>query len=137
MTYFSISYSQKKAKSTVAAVDLFVTEEYGYRLYDSCKDVKFAAMNTRAMDFIGGGAKNYTGIFQLFEICLVCDSFLLSDFIAEQHILVPPEWFAFMGKEAGSYEPGSPFAINFRTDVKEGNFVKPLNSPVAACSDPH
>lgn len=49
---------------------------------------------------------------------------------------MPPEWFAFMGKEAGSYEPGSPFAINFRTDVKEGNFVKPLNSPVAACSDP-
>lgn len=97
---------EKKAKPTVAAVDLFVTEEYGHRLYDSCKDVKFAAMNTRAMDFIGGGANNYT------------------------------EWFAFMGKEAGSYEPGSPFAINFRTDVKEGNFVKPLNSPVAACSDP-
>ncbi|KAG0593289.1 hypothetical protein KC19_1G318700 [Ceratodon purpureus] len=96
----------KHKKSTVAAVDFFVTEEYGQRFYDSCKDVKFAAMNTRAMDFIGGGAKNYT------------------------------EWFAFMGREAGPYEPGSPFAINFRTDIKEAPGVEPLNSPVAACSDP-
>lgn len=28
--------------------------------YDSCKDVKFSATNGRAMDLIGGGAKNYT-----------------------------------------------------------------------------
>ena len=28
--------------------------------YDSCKEVKFSATNGRAMDLIGGGAKNYT-----------------------------------------------------------------------------
>ncbi|XP_024370575.1 uncharacterized protein [Physcomitrium patens] len=98
--------NEQGSNRTVAAVDLFVTEEYGQRIYDSCKDVKFAAMNTRAMDFIGGGARNYT------------------------------EWFTFMGHEAGPYEPGSPFAINFRTDVKEGTSVVPINSSVSACFDP-
>lgn len=41
-----------------------------------------------------------------------------------------------MGHEAGPYEPGSPFAINFRTDVKEGTSVVPINSSVSACFDP-
>lgn len=72
----------------------------------------------------------------VFWDCLVRDSVLLSDSIAEEHVLVRPEWFTFMGHEAGSYEPGSPFAINFRTDVKEATSVEPLSSPVAACSDP-
>jgi Niemann-Pick C1 protein len=131
---------QKPKKRTVAAVDFFVTEEYGQRFYDSCKDVKFAAANTRAMDFIGGGAKNYTGMFHPFEYRLkqlsLCLFFPLSDSIAEKHMLVCSEWFAFMGREAGSYEPGSPFAINFRTDTKEAPGAEPLNSSVAACSDP-
>ena len=45
-----------------------MTKEFGKNLYDSCKDVKFAAMNTRAMDFIGGGAINYTGKIFLLSV---------------------------------------------------------------------
>lgn len=45
-----------------------MTKEFGQNLYDSCKDVKFAAMNTRAMDFIGGGALNYTGKIFLLSV---------------------------------------------------------------------
>lgn len=49
----------------VDAIDFFVTDTFGKRLYDSCKDVKFGTMNTRAIDFIGAGAKSYIGIFLL------------------------------------------------------------------------
>ena len=63
-------FTQKHKMRTVGAVDFFVTEEFGQRLYDSCKDVKFAAMNTRAMDFIGGGAINYTGTVPPFSLRL-------------------------------------------------------------------
>lgn len=50
-------------------------------------------------------------------------------------MLVHAEWFAFMGREAGLYEPGSPFLINFRTDDKEGSPMIPLNTPIAPCYD--
>lgn len=30
-------------------------------MYNSCKDVKFGTMNTRALDFIGAGAKSFQG----------------------------------------------------------------------------
>lgn len=56
-----MDYSQNSESQYVQGIDVYVTEEYGSKLYDSCKDVKFAATNTRAMDFIGGGASNYTG----------------------------------------------------------------------------
>lgn len=59
---------QVKDRPTVQSIDFFVTDQYGTKLYDSCKDVKFAAMNTRAMDFIGGGAKNYRGDWEFCNI---------------------------------------------------------------------
>jgi len=43
----------------VTELDQLVSDEYGSGFYDSCKDVKFGPTNTNAMDFIGGGAKNY------------------------------------------------------------------------------
>lgn len=46
---------------TVNGIDYYVTSTYGEELYNSCKDVKFGTLNTRAMDFLGGGAKNYKG----------------------------------------------------------------------------
>lgn len=49
----------------VDAIDFYVTHYFGEQLFNSCKDVKFGTMNTRAMDFIGAGAKNYPG-----ESCL-------------------------------------------------------------------
>lgn len=48
-------------RTSVAAIDFFVSDDVGTRMYNSCADVKFAAMNTRAMDFIGGGATDYHG----------------------------------------------------------------------------
>lgn len=44
----------------IAELDYHVSDSYGSGFYDSCKDVKFGATNGNAMDFIGGGAKNYT-----------------------------------------------------------------------------
>lgn len=99
------SVVEEKNVSTVTGIDFFVTEEYGALLYESCKDVKFGAMNTRAMDFIGGGARNFE------------------------------EWFAFIGREAGSNEPGSPFAIRFTSTISESSSMKPLNVSVVPCWD--
>lgn len=66
---------QVKGNMTVDGIDFFVTDTFGEGLYDSCKDVKFGTMNTRAIDFIGAGAKNFKGEryqgmlgFHIFEI---------------------------------------------------------------------
>lgn len=48
------------SKHRVTELDQLITGEYGSGLFESCKNVKFGATNTNAMDFIGGGAKNYT-----------------------------------------------------------------------------
>lgn len=58
--------AQGQANNAVAALEFFITDEYGRKFYDSCKDVKFTSMNIRSMDFIGGGAQNYSGTFQSF-----------------------------------------------------------------------
>ncbi|GAQ79217.1 putative Niemann-Pick C type protein [Klebsormidium nitens] len=93
-------------RTSVAAIDFFVSDDVGTRMYNSCADVKFAAMNTRAMDFIGGGATDYH------------------------------EWFAFLGNKADLYLPGSPFAITFPDDPPPHSGLTALDMPVIACSDP-
>ncbi|KAK7414623.1 niemann-Pick type C-related protein 1 [Neonectria punicea] len=50
----------KGDKHLVTELDQLISEEYGSGFYDSCKEVKFGGANSKAMDFIGGGAKNYT-----------------------------------------------------------------------------
>jgi len=50
----------KGDKYLVTELDNLVSNEYGSGFFDSCKDVQFGATNGKAMDFIGGGAKNYT-----------------------------------------------------------------------------
>ncbi|KAL2870735.1 sphingolipid transporter NCR1 [Aspergillus lucknowensis] len=47
-------------KDLVTELDNLWTEEYQSGFYDSCKDVKNGASGGKAIDFIGGGAKNYT-----------------------------------------------------------------------------
>lgn len=42
-------------------IDYHLTETFGQGLYESCKDVKFGTMNTRAIDFVGAGASNFKG----------------------------------------------------------------------------
>ncbi|BBN15246.1 Niemann-Pick C1 protein [Marchantia polymorpha subsp. ruderalis] len=98
-----ISTSREHGRELVDGIDFYITEEYGTQLFDSCKDVKFAAMNTRAMDFIGAGAKNYT------------------------------DWLSFMGHRAGSYEAGSPYQINYKTNAVGD--IRPLNTSVTPCWD--
>ncbi|KAK3941461.1 patched family-domain-containing protein [Diplogelasinospora grovesii] len=51
---------EKNGKTLVTELDQLISEEYGTGLYNSCKDVKFGPTNSKAMDLIGGGAKNYT-----------------------------------------------------------------------------
>lgn len=60
--YITLILFQIDGNMAVDAIDFFVTDIFGERLYDSCKDVKFGTMNTRAIDFIGAGAKSYRGI---------------------------------------------------------------------------
>ncbi|KAF4310017.1 hypothetical protein GTA08_BOTSDO01918 [Botryosphaeria dothidea] len=50
----------KNGKLMVTELNHLVSDDYGSRFFDSCKDVKVGATNGNAMDLIGGGAKNYT-----------------------------------------------------------------------------
>lgn len=49
----------------MSGIDFYVYDSFGDGLYESCKDVKFGTMNSRAINFIGAGAKNFTGDFLL------------------------------------------------------------------------
>ncbi|KAL7622287.1 niemann-Pick type C- protein 1 [Parahypoxylon ruwenzoriense] len=55
---------EKNGKTLVTEVDQLISKEYGEGFYDSCKEVKFGASNSKAMDFIGGGAKNYSQLLK-------------------------------------------------------------------------
>ncbi|KAG9151287.1 hypothetical protein Leryth_002836 [Lithospermum erythrorhizon] len=92
-------------KSTVDGIDYFITDSFGEGLYESCKEVKFGTMNTRAMDFIGSGAKNFRG------------------------------WFDFIGRQAPPGVPGSPYAINFKPTPPESSGMVPMNVTTYSCTD--
>ncbi|KAL9078828.1 MAG: hypothetical protein Q9157_002269 [Trypethelium eluteriae] len=51
---------EKNDKLLVTELDNVWSNKYGKGFYESCKDVKFGPTNSRAMDLIGGGAKNFT-----------------------------------------------------------------------------
>ncbi|KAK4155692.1 patched family-domain-containing protein [Chaetomidium leptoderma] len=55
---------EKNGKTLVRELDQLISEEYGSGFYSSCKDVKFGPTNSKAMDLIGGGAKNYTQLLK-------------------------------------------------------------------------
>ncbi|KAM4122351.1 hypothetical protein ACB094_01G077000 [Castanea mollissima] len=90
---------------TVDGIDFYVTDSFGEGLYDSCKDVKFGTMNSRAIQFIGAGAQNFK------------------------------EWFAFIGRQAGLHAPGSPYAIKFLSNATESSGMKPMNVSIYSCGD--
>lgn len=50
---------------TVGGIDYLIADAYGEGLYESCKEVKFGTMNSRALQFIGAGAQNFRGIVLL------------------------------------------------------------------------
>ncbi|OVA00612.1 Sterol-sensing domain [Macleaya cordata] len=99
------SISKVNNNLTVDGIDFYVTDAFGEELYNSCKDVKFGTMNTRAIEFIGAGAKNFK------------------------------EWFAFIGHQAGLNVPGSPYAMNFRSAAPPSSGMKPMNVSVYSCGD--
>ncbi|XP_022975981.1 Niemann-Pick C1 protein-like isoform X1 [Cucurbita maxima] len=90
---------------TVDAIDYYVADAFGEGLFESCKDVKFGTMNTRAMQFIGAGAQNFK------------------------------EWFAFIGKRASPSMPGSPYAIGFPSTMSESSGMKHMNVSAYSCGD--
>lgn len=51
-------------KLIVTELDNLWSDRYGSGFYESCKDVKFGATGGKAMDFIGGGAKNFTSFLK-------------------------------------------------------------------------
>ncbi|KAL8751749.1 MAG: hypothetical protein Q9184_005964 [Pyrenodesmia sp. 2 TL-2023] len=64
--FVNVTDSQKAntGKLIVTELDNLWSDDYGKGFYDSCKDVKFGATGGKAMDFIGGGAKNYTSFLK-------------------------------------------------------------------------
>ena len=60
-TFVNVTKTKPKGpKYLVTELDHLVSTEYASEFYSSCKDVTFDATNGKAMDLIGGGAKNYT-----------------------------------------------------------------------------
>ncbi|KAG7971471.1 hypothetical protein I3843_07G135700 [Carya illinoinensis] len=99
------SVSKVNSNLTVDGIDFYITDAFGEGLYDSCKDVKYGTMNSRALEFIGAGAQNFK------------------------------EWFAFIGRQAGLTLPGSPYAIMFRPNPDESSGMKPMNVTSYSCGD--
>ncbi|XP_022850654.1 Niemann-Pick C1 protein-like [Olea europaea var. sylvestris] len=90
---------------TVDGIDFYITDTFGEGMFESCKDVKFGTMNTRAIEFIGAGAKNFR------------------------------EWYAFIGRKAPLGVPGSPYAINLSPNAPESSGMKPMNVSTYSCGD--
>ncbi|KAM7479507.1 hypothetical protein LguiA_027720 [Lonicera macranthoides] len=90
---------------TVDAIDFFVADTFGEGLFDSCKEVKFGTMNTRAIEFVGAGAKNFK------------------------------EWFAFIGQQAAPGLPGSPYTIKFQSSAPESSGMELMNASIYSCGD--
>ncbi|XP_058191781.1 NPC intracellular sterol transporter 1-related protein 1-like [Rhododendron vialii] len=99
------SSSKGSGNLTVDGIDFFVTDSFGEGLYNSCKDVKFRTMNTRALEFVGAGAQTFR------------------------------EWFAFIGQQADLGLPGSPYAITFRSRFPESSRMELMNVSVYSCGD--
>ncbi|GAV60134.1 Patched domain-containing protein [Cephalotus follicularis] len=99
------STSEVNGNLTVDGIVFYVTDTFGEDLYNSCKDVKFGTMNTRAIAFIGAGAQNFK------------------------------EWFTFIGQKAEPGFPGSPYAINFNLSVPKSSGMELMNVSTYSCGD--
>ncbi|KZT19295.1 multidrug efflux transporter AcrB transmembrane domain-containing protein [Neolentinus lepideus HHB14362 ss-1] len=60
-SFLNVTETQKSrtGETAVKSVDFFVGQRFAEGFFDSCKSVQFGASNGYAMDFIGGGAKDY------------------------------------------------------------------------------
>ncbi|CAH2060365.1 unnamed protein product [Thlaspi arvense] len=96
---------QIKNNSTVDGIEYYITDAFGAGLYESCKDVKFGSSNSRALDFLGAGAKNFK------------------------------EWFAFIGQKAANNLPGSPYGIKFSPVPPVSSGMRAMNVSAYSCGD--
>ncbi|KAJ3892465.1 patched family-domain-containing protein [Lentinula edodes] len=87
----------KSDQIAVKSVDFYVGPQFGQGFFESCKDVKFDASNGYAMDFIGGGAKNYHDFFR---------------FLGEEKDLGSPFQINFPSTSTPSFTPLSPSPRN-------------------------
>ena len=64
--FLNITTTQKTStgRTAVKSLDFYVAQKYGEGFFDSCKNVQYGNTNGYVMDFIGGGAKNYTSFFK-------------------------------------------------------------------------
>ncbi|EOX97437.1 hypothetical protein QUC31_015707 [Theobroma cacao] len=99
------SVSEVNGNLTVDGIDFYISDAFGEGLYDSCKEVKFGTMNTRAIEFIGAGATNFK------------------------------EWFEFIGQKAPPGFPGSPYAIDFKSSVPDLSGMELMNVSAYSCGD--
>lgn len=99
------STSEVSGNLTVDGIEYYATDTFGEGLYNSCKEVKFGTMNTRAIEFVAGGAKNLK------------------------------ELFAFIGSKAPLGFPGSPYAIDFKLTVPASSEMKLMNVSAYSCGD--
>ncbi|CAN6827337.1 unnamed protein product [Brassica oleracea] len=99
------STAKIKNNSTVDGIEYYITDAFGEGMYESCKNVKFGSSNSLAVDFLGGGAKNFK------------------------------EWFTFIGQKAGVNMPGSPYGIKFLPMPPASSGMKPMNVSSYSCSD--
>lgn len=107
----SVQKAASNNATVVKEVEYWVAETFANTFYDSCKDVKFGALNLRAMTFVGGGATN-----------------------AQQ-------WLEFLGAVKDTRVPpvGSPFQMYFHIQDEappEVPSVAPLENPLPTCGDP-
>ncbi|KAJ7283850.1 patched family-domain-containing protein [Mycena rebaudengoi] len=65
-TFVNVTATQESqtGETAVKSVDFHVGQQFGEGFFDSCKNVQLGSANSYAMDFIGGGAKNYTSFFK-------------------------------------------------------------------------
>ncbi|KAL4426962.1 hypothetical protein ABPG77_009523, partial [Micractinium sp. CCAP 211/92] len=93
--------------TAVAEIDYFVASSFGERFYNSCKDVVYPVMNQPAMNFVGGGARDFQ------------------------------EWFDFIGlvKDKRFPPTGSPFQMDFPPEAEAPEGMVLLNGSIPSCGE--
>ncbi|KDR83373.1 hypothetical protein GALMADRAFT_132830 [Galerina marginata CBS 339.88] len=65
-SFLNVTATQETSTGQIAvkSLDFYVSEQYGEGFFDSCKSVQYGNTNGYVMDFIGGGAKNYSSFLK-------------------------------------------------------------------------
>ncbi|EFN58463.1 hypothetical protein CHLNCDRAFT_6284, partial [Chlorella variabilis] len=93
--------------TAIAEADYFVAASFGARFFASCKDVVYPVMNQRAMNFVGGGARNFQ------------------------------EWFDFIGlvKDKRFPPTGAPYQMDFPPGEQAPENMTALDGFIPSCGE--